>query len=40
VGAAISTLAADRALAARLGHAGLTRARAVTWAGVVEQLLG
>ncbi len=40
VGAAISRLAADRALAARLGQAGLTRASAVTWDGVVERLLG
>ena len=40
VGAAIARLAADRALAARLGQAGLTRASAVTWDGVVEQLLG
>ncbi len=40
VGAAIAALAADRTLAARLGQAGMTRARAVTWDGVVEQLLG
>jgi glycosyltransferase involved in cell wall biosynthesis len=40
IGAAVSRLAADRALAARLGNAGLQRARTVTWDGVVEQLLG
>jgi glycosyltransferase involved in cell wall biosynthesis len=40
IGAAISTLAGDRHLASRLGQSGSTRARAVTWEGVVEQLLG
>jgi glycosyltransferase involved in cell wall biosynthesis len=40
IGAAVTTLAADRELAARLGRAGQTRARTVTWDGVVEQLLG
>jgi glycosyltransferase involved in cell wall biosynthesis len=40
VGAAVSRLAADRALAARLGAAGLARARQITWDGVVERLLG
>jgi len=40
LGAAISTLAADRALAARLGAVGLARAREITWDGVVERLLG
>lgn len=40
IAAAISRLARDRALAARLGRAGLARARTVTWDGVVEQLLG
>jgi glycosyltransferase involved in cell wall biosynthesis len=40
VGAAVSRLAGDRALAARLGRAGRTRAQSVTWDGVVEQLLG
>jgi glycosyltransferase involved in cell wall biosynthesis len=40
VGAAISMLASDRQLATRLGRSGSTRARAVTWEGVVEQLLG
>jgi glycosyltransferase involved in cell wall biosynthesis len=40
IGAAIATLDADRQLAARLGRAGLERARLVTWDGVVEQLLG
>jgi glycosyltransferase involved in cell wall biosynthesis len=37
---AISRLAADRALARRLGQAGRERARAITWDGVIEQLLG
>ena len=37
---AMTTLAADPQLASRLGHAGLACARAVTWDGVVEQLLG
>lgn len=40
IGAAVSRLAADREFAARLGRAGLARARLVTWDGVVEQLLG
>jgi glycosyltransferase involved in cell wall biosynthesis len=40
VGAAISRLAVDRALTAQLGQSGLTRARLVTWDGVLEQLLG
>lgn len=40
IGTAAARLAADAALAARLGQAGLTRARTVTWDGVVEQLLG
>jgi glycosyltransferase involved in cell wall biosynthesis len=40
IGQAVARLAADPALAPRLGRAGLARARAVTWDGVVEQLLG
>jgi glycosyltransferase involved in cell wall biosynthesis len=40
VGAAVARLAGDRALAARLGAAGLARARQITWDGVVERLLG
>jgi glycosyltransferase involved in cell wall biosynthesis len=40
IGAAVSRLAGDAALAARLGQAGLARARTITWDGVVEQLLG
>jgi len=36
----IAQLAADRALARRLGDAGFQRAAAVTWDGVVEQLVG
>jgi glycosyltransferase involved in cell wall biosynthesis len=40
IGHAIARLAADRALAARLGAAGMATARTVTWDGVVEQLLG
>jgi glycosyltransferase involved in cell wall biosynthesis len=37
---AINRLAADTALASRLGGAGRLRALAVTWDGVIEQLLG
>jgi glycosyltransferase involved in cell wall biosynthesis len=37
---AINRLAGDRTLAARLGAAGRRRAQAVTWDGVIEQLLG
>ena len=40
IGAAIGRLAADPALAPRLGRAGHARARTITWDGVVEQLLG
>jgi glycosyltransferase involved in cell wall biosynthesis len=40
LGGAIARLAADREAAARLGRSGSTRARTVTWAGVVDQLLG
>lgn len=40
IGSAITRLASDRALAPRLGAAGLARARQITWDGVVEQLLG
>jgi glycosyltransferase involved in cell wall biosynthesis len=40
IGAAVARLAADPQLAARLGRAGLARARTITWDGVVEQLLG
>ena len=40
IAAAASRLAGDAALAQRLGTAGATRARTVTWDGVVEQLLG
>jgi glycosyltransferase involved in cell wall biosynthesis len=40
IGAALSRLAADRARAAQLGQAGLSRARQITWDGVVERLLG
>ena len=39
-GAAIAQLAADRRLAAALGHAGYERARSITWTGVVERLIG
>jgi glycosyltransferase involved in cell wall biosynthesis len=37
---AVARLIADERLARRLGGAGQARARAVTWDGVVEQLLG
>jgi glycosyltransferase involved in cell wall biosynthesis len=40
IGAAVSRLTADRELAQQLGNAGRVRASAVTWNGVVEQLLG
>jgi glycosyltransferase involved in cell wall biosynthesis len=40
IAAAVSRVAADRALARRLGEAGRRRALLVTWDGVVEQLLG
>jgi glycosyltransferase involved in cell wall biosynthesis len=40
VGAALASLAGDRARAARLGQAGLSRARQISWDGVVERLLG
>ena len=38
--AAIDRIAADRSLAERLGRAGQTAARSITWDGVIEQLLG
>ncbi len=37
--AAINTLAADRRKAASFGDAGYTRAREITWDGVIEKLL-
>ena len=37
---AINRIAADPLLAERLGRAGQTVARAITWDGVIEQLLG
>ena len=40
IGAAVASLAADRARAARMGEAGWSRARQITWDGVVERLLG
>ena len=40
VGAAIARLDGDRAKAARQGEAGYDRARQVTWAGVVDKLVG
>ena len=40
IAAAIARLAADRALARRLGEAGFERARTITWDGVVERLVG
>src|SRR5258705_8866959 len=39
VGAAIARLAADRTRAGSLGDAGYDRASAITWDGVVDQLL-
>jgi glycosyltransferase involved in cell wall biosynthesis len=40
IAAAINGLAADRARAKALGEAGFERARAITWDGVVERLVG
>ena len=37
---AIARLAADRALARRLGDAGFERAKMITWDGVVDRLVG
>ena len=39
VAAAINRLAADRAMAERLGDAGFERARSITWDGVIEKLV-
>jgi glycosyltransferase involved in cell wall biosynthesis len=38
--AAIDRIAGDRSLAERLGGAGQSLARTITWDGVIEQLLG
>jgi glycosyltransferase involved in cell wall biosynthesis len=40
IGAALRELAADRAGAARRGERGHERARAITWEGVIDRLLG
>jgi glycosyltransferase involved in cell wall biosynthesis len=40
IGDAIARLAADHRAAAALGAAGYERARAITWTGVVERLVG
>ena len=40
IAAAINRLAADASLAQRLGEAGQAAARAITWNGVIEELLG
>jgi glycosyltransferase involved in cell wall biosynthesis len=40
IGAAISRLHADRRLAAALGDSGYDRARAISWDGVIERLVG
>jgi glycosyltransferase involved in cell wall biosynthesis len=40
IAGAINHLAADRSLAERLGRAGQSRARMITWDGVIEQLIG
>jgi glycosyltransferase involved in cell wall biosynthesis len=39
LGAAIATLAGDRALAQSLGDAGFDRARTISWDGVVDRLM-
>jgi glycosyltransferase involved in cell wall biosynthesis len=38
--ASVNRIAADRSLAERLGRAGQSLARTITWDGVIEQLLG
>jgi glycosyltransferase involved in cell wall biosynthesis len=40
LGGAIARLDGNRARAAALGDAGLARARAITWSGVIERLVG
>lgn len=40
IGEAVTRLAADRARAARFGDAGYERARQITWAGVIDKLVG
>ncbi len=40
IAAAINDLAANRRRAASLGDAGLSRARTITWDGVIEKLVG
>jgi glycosyltransferase involved in cell wall biosynthesis len=40
VASAINRIAADQTLAERLGRDGQSAARAITWDGVIEQLLG
>jgi glycosyltransferase involved in cell wall biosynthesis len=40
IAAAVDRVGADRALAERLGRAGRSLAQAITWDGVIEQLLG
>ena len=40
LGDAIARLDGNRPRAASFGDAGLTRARAITWSGVIERLLG
>jgi hypothetical protein len=37
---AINVLARDRGRAASMGDAGFDRARAITWDGVIEKLVG
>ena len=39
IAAAVTTLAADRERARRLGHAGQSVAQAITWDGVIDRLL-
>ena len=40
IGEAVARLDADRAAARRLGDAGYERARGITWAGVIDTLVG
>ena len=40
IGSAVNTLASDRGRTASLGAAGFERARAISWDGVIERLVG
>ena len=40
IGEALATLDSDRRAATAMGEAGAARARQITWAGVIERLVG